>query len=365
MARLGSAWVPLMLSAGVIAALFAPAACQTPTQMTVVVSADPATCAALRDFAISVGDDPGATEAKIASGFYATSSSTLRCDGTGVIGTLVLTPSDDSTRGAIVVALGIGETRADSCKPANGYAGCVVARRAFSFREHAKLVLPIQLTFDCLNVPCSAQSSCKNAGCVSSETSCTGDQCATFGVTPDGTPDFVDAATSNDASGPLDGGPGIDAGFDAGDPACGVYNRPLACPPETCVNQPCCTAFTGGSSGSSGTSGFGGTFDGTFRCRASCPTGPSGPSPTPVRIVNCRGSRECAPGFKCCGISPGQQFGGPTPGTTCVPAGQTCPDPSAGYQGTPFLACTADCDCPSGKPCGLATPLPDVRACME
>ncbi|MBX3225055.1 MAG: hypothetical protein KF795_31350 [Labilithrix sp.] len=358
-----STWLAVPI-AGVLAALVVPAACQSATQVTVVVSADATTCASLRDLAISVGADPAGAESKVAEGFYATTTA-LRCDGSGEIGTLVVTPSDEGGRGAIVVTAGIGTTRADSCRPSNGYAGCIVARRAFSFREHEKLVLPIEIVIDCLNVPCDAQSSCKSARCVSSETTCQGSSCSDFGSAPDGTEVVVDASTSNDATAEVDGAPAIDGAA----PSCAVRGQPIACGVEACTGKPCCTAWvsgSGGSSGSSGTSGTGSssgggpTFDSTFRCRESCSQYASRPQ---VTILTCRSSRECAPGFKCCGHTNAQM--GPAR-TDCIPEGTECASLGPRYGDVPFVACAADCDCPTSS-CGAATPIADsgVRACVE
>lgn len=219
--------------------------CRAPTQMTLDISYRTGMCG--KGIAILAGDDPHAVEGKVQAKFYAAQTST--CDASGHVGTLVLTPSASSGnggRGAVIVIAGISADPS-TCTAANGYAGCVVARRVFAFAEHTSLSMPISLDFACENVPCSETSSCKSRQCVSSQAMCNGDVCDEYGVAPDGGPAVEpDAPTSNEAGGndaatdaPVtmpDGG--VDAGLEAGG-ACKLKSG--LCPPYAEQSAPSCT----------------------------------------------------------------------------------------------------------------------------
>jgi hypothetical protein len=51
------------------------------------------------------------------------------------------------------------------CTSADGYAGCIVARRLLRFVPHTSLTLPINLTADCVGVKCDPASTCFDGKC--------------------------------------------------------------------------------------------------------------------------------------------------------------------------------------------------------
>lgn len=287
-------------------------ACLDPTQVTVVLEGDEATCASMRDIAIVVSDDPHDAERSMKTRSFVTITS-KRCDANGHIGTLVVTPPDTIGNAAIAVVVGIGDTRAESCNEDNGYLGCIVARRNVPFVEHRPLTLPIRLTFDCLNVPCDALSTCSRSECVVSTPTCTGGSCEEDSTTR------VDAATTNEASAP-DGG------------ACSRHDQPRLCPPygggAACPTTCCAVAGSGGygygySGGNPGSTGF--------ECNAACA----------YYRVECAGSENCPEGHSCC----------LTPMQTVCRRGGCGADPQA---------CIDTCECPPGRTCLPNGPFPTI-----
>ena len=167
--------VRLVLAGSLLAATFAVApGCRDATQVTVAVRAEDAKCSELRGTAITVGSEPAATEENVKIGYV--SASTNACtDGTGDIGTLVLTPSD-AKRAAVVVVVAYDTSDPTKCPPPD-YPGCIVARRSLAFVDHEGLRLPITISPDCLNVPCDAFSTCRHGQCYASAVSCSGGAC--------------------------------------------------------------------------------------------------------------------------------------------------------------------------------------------
>src|SRR5580700_5484378 len=84
------------------------------------------------------------------------------------------------------------------------YQGCIVARRQVSFIPHTPLALPIEMTLDCLNVPCTANQTCIHAQCVTANTMCT-----------TGTGMCTTAVSTSDASSSGDDDAPEQSGYDA------------------------------------------------------------------------------------------------------------------------------------------------------
>ena len=180
----------------------ASGACRSATQAELDVSTT-AQCSELGSVALVVSGDPASAEARVQQGFYA--AQTTACDANRWIGSLVVTPGDD--RAAVIVIAPPAGASISQCQPPK-YAGCIVARRAFSFISHVGLKIPISLDVECKDVPCDAFSTCRKGSCYSSETSCddTG-TCLGAGELPDG-------GLSPDASIEVDGSPPYDAASD-------------------------------------------------------------------------------------------------------------------------------------------------------
>jgi hypothetical protein len=320
-------------------------ACRTATEVTIDIRYE-GSCSERKNVAILVGEDPFVIEdQRIPQKVF--SASTYDCTS-GEIGTLVVTPNGNSTRGAVVVIAGIDRT-AEDCKKDDGYFGCIIARRTFSFEEHTALLLPILLEIKCKNVPCNAVSTCKAGSCVSSEAQCQGTTCAGFGTLPDGGDNTVDAPTSSDAvasqdanhdaiaDAPTDAkqdaeaGPGQDAGV------C-TYVGPTYCPPYGASTTTC-----------SGTSCFfvqqGAGFDFVPQCAT-----------TGAFRLTCASKRNCSP-TEICGWT-GSNF------TNCLPPA-ACTPPACQQ------ACERTCDCPPSFECAGSNDMPPpggppfLRVCKQ
>lgn len=324
-----------------LGALVVGEACRAPTQVTLELDFRGASCGVLRSVAIVVADDANVAEQRVSSGDYSTTTAgCVRPDGH--IGTLVLTPGDRE-RGAVVVVAGV-DRPPEECRPANGYFGCIVARRAFAFIEHTPLRLPVSLDFTCKNVPCDAVSTCKTGGCVSSEVAAAGESFVEPGAPQaDGAIPYVDAPTSTDGADPYDAArpPPVDAGSDAGsdaddggacaaDPAtiqCGSGALRCAKASQVCVYG---TAIDGGGGWSCQPTGSGGTFVKSCSTNANCAIGevccqyasvtqcvggmPVGVDAAPIA---CAGQRVCEQTCDCGGVGACGPGGGPPGMTVC------------------------------------------------
>jgi hypothetical protein len=130
-----------------------------PTEITIAMTTD-VPCAQVTETSIAVGDLVGLEARPPAA------SSTICDAATGTIGTLVIVPSGAKDElVALRVVLGIGRT-ADQCV-ADGYKGCIVARRAMHFLPHVPLKLPIALRTSCLGVVCAPTETCVQGDCAS------------------------------------------------------------------------------------------------------------------------------------------------------------------------------------------------------
>ncbi len=299
-----------------VATLVAAQACLAPTQLTLVVDTD-VPCPELKGVAITVSDRPEGAETK---GFV--TAETSDCQAGGRVGTLVVTPSD-SGRAAIVVVAGVTRP-ARECSSANGYEGCIVARRLVSFVDHTALVVPVRLEVDCLDVPCNAISTCSKGRCVSSETICDDTDCSKVGVAQDGGEALVDAPTSNDATVPPDATGPADAAEDVTSPNDAAPDAPVSCaydPRVPCnggrcqAGQVCCQNVT--------------TF--AEYCAVMACNGND-------RTLRCRSNAECDAGLICC-LAPSYAY------TQC---GSSC-GTSGSDGGVPFSYQVCSAGCPSCK----------------
>jgi hypothetical protein len=120
------------------------------------------------------------------------------CDA-GALGSIALTPAGDiGGEVALRVVLGVN-SQADTCTPTNQFGGCIVARRALRYAPHTMLSLPIDLDQDCLDHPCSADSTCIHGACTDAGVECDGSVCG------------IDAGPPQDSG--ADTGPPVDAGW--------------------------------------------------------------------------------------------------------------------------------------------------------
>jgi hypothetical protein len=114
--------------------------------------ADESTCAQLADPKASRVAEISVAPTPVEAEFIAPSSTGVGCSG-GLIGDLVLVPAPDKTTAAVRVVVGVTKPTAE-CKAADNYAGCIVARRRFTYTSHRSLSLPIHLGASCVGNPC-------------------------------------------------------------------------------------------------------------------------------------------------------------------------------------------------------------------
>lgn len=201
----------------VVAAVYA---CSGPTEMTIRVTTR-IPCHALKGVAIAVAPTSSDAEHRVETNFYA--AETTQCDSDSVVGTLVLTPGSSSF--SVIVVAGV-DGNVTACAPPL-YRGCIVARRRLSFVEHKSFDVPIDLTPDCVDVPCNTDTSCVHGNCKSVETACDAESCTQVGGSADGDGGGADGAAidgggagdGNTADAAASDGAAGDAPIDADDGA--------------------------------------------------------------------------------------------------------------------------------------------------
>jgi hypothetical protein len=153
--------VKLALFVAVVSGLASPlAACLGPTEImldvrTNVACSDPSHW---RGVAVSVGQPGADVESR------SPVLTTTTCGVGGEIGTLAVVPtgSKDAQVGIRVVA---GITRNPEDCAAQGYEGCIVARRTVAYLPHQSQHLLVDLTSDCLGNACDVNHTCVNGSC--------------------------------------------------------------------------------------------------------------------------------------------------------------------------------------------------------
>jgi hypothetical protein len=342
----------LSLACG-FAMLLAIGACRSPTQMTLDVTYG-GQCADLKAVAFIVGTDPAASESRIAT--HELTTTTTQCEpsnGTSHVGTLVVTPNDDSGRASVIVLTGVTKTT-DKCTADDGYFGCIIARRIFSFVDHTSLAMEIPLDLDCVNVPCNAVSTCNKGACIDAHQDCESSGCHPAGQLDDGGVPSVDAPSSSDAyvqqDGPVqppsDGA--VDAPVDAPDDtttgidaaSCVGCALPLSCTvpngtTKSCaLGNYCCYATTLMFNLADAATLDASTSSSGYDCRVPGACNPQNGNGN----VQCLSAANCQAGYVCCAYA---QFG------TFCNQGQ-CPG-SADAMMTERV-CIADCEC-GGRTC--------------
>lgn len=280
------------------------AACREPTQVTLEVRLDKnLQCARVTKTSITVGLDPKVVEYSAGDGRY--NAETSSCDpATGFVGTLVVTPPESGDVAAAIVIVAVdGKSLKDCTKPL--YAGCIVARRRFSFSDSRRLVVPVSLDASCLNIPCDENSTCTNGLCVESVIApCSGAGCAEPG--------------ENDEGGVLDGAV-IDRDVPKVPPFCDDQNM-LFCrgpqdpyDPVACNGEPCCL---------------------NEEKRPTCPNPSSCDDASGTRF--CCSEAQCPTGYACSGRS------GASAGTCQIPAGAAVCNSQGLQCGSPVMRCAGD-----------------------
>lgn len=321
----------VVLLAGATVAVVA--SCRAPTQARLLVTT-PARCSETNGVAITAKAAPLVVEQAVDSGFV--SATATACEQRGALGDygdLVLAPGADT--GAVVVVAGYGATRAETCKPANKYKGCIVARRAFSYLEHTTITIPVSLDPDCVDVPCDALTTCKSGRCVDARVNCTESSCTGESLPPppgsDGGADAAIADATGD-TGASDARPDVDPG-DGSTPGDGGADGATGSGMEgRCVlaDGPACGGDAGATSCGVGAS-----------C---CAYGAFPACKTPGTCLGvtfcCDGPAACGPGELCCGQLPSMGVEYKCQGASACPIG--------GY-----VICKTAADCP---PKGGLTP---------
>lgn len=329
--------------------------CQSPTQVTVELRTFGALpCSSLKGVSIAVAQTPAEAEARMKLQSFSAQVPRGECGADGrTVGTLVITPSGEA--GAIVVRARISDEPGATCEPPE-YKGCIVARRSFSFIDHASLTLPITLEAACADVPCNVESSCRSGVCVSSKASCSEalGSCPSVAEpvpAPDGgsTPPLPDEVLPLPDGGMPDGSPDLDASPDAS----------VDASPDATLDAP----ITDGNSDAPTSKGLCPTNSGPVDCALngaspvccfdivagfSCTTAFGCPPAAPH--YNCTGPTQCATKPCCGGLSPpdagndGGDAGANGFVASCAGAALSCDALSKD------TVCGSNADCPLDKP---------------
>ncbi len=204
-------------------AICAAASCRDATEITVRITTAEK-CSDLSAVQIIVGPTPADTQQRFTQHFSAAETRACAPSGTtNVIGTLVVTPGTHA--GTIVVAAGVAlggapAPDAASCADAANAKACIIARRSFTFIDHASLTLPIELDPRCIGNACDPSSTCFQGACVDATVTCGTQSC---GLSQEmgndgGHTDSDGGATPRDAGGAGDSAAVVDgATVDAGE----------------------------------------------------------------------------------------------------------------------------------------------------
>lgn len=107
----------------------------------------------------------------------AVSSSADHCDASQRVGRIVISPSgDNSEEIAFAIVTRNDGQGLDTCTAADGYKGCIVAKRQLHFEPHTHLDVRVDLRLACIDKPCGTDQTCVQAACV--EATCSGASCA-------------------------------------------------------------------------------------------------------------------------------------------------------------------------------------------
>jgi hypothetical protein len=219
---------PALAAAAIGAVIAIAASCRQPTDLTIELATD-VDCGEVDDTVLSVGELGDNLETKPPS------ISTRVCEGKGMIGTVVLTPSGaDDEEVAFRVVLGIGKLAEDCTSTAD--TNCIFARRSLRYRPHEATFIHVDLDIDCRGVPCGEFETCDHGACVNVK--CTDPNSTCPSPTDAGAPETGDGShdsppdmtitmsTDGSADAPVDASV-VDAFHEA------TLDAPLDAPPET------------------------------------------------------------------------------------------------------------------------------------
>jgi hypothetical protein len=245
---------------GLACAIVALASCRAPTEV-VIEARTSALAATVYPTFFTVG----ASARDVETAFVTASVSARPANGDGFLGSLVAVPGSSGDGAALSVKIALAFTpeaaaRPDACLPP-AYEGCIVARRTLRYVPHTRLVLPVELTEDCLNVPCDAVTTCRHGTCVDDTASCSGDTCMLPGESsssPPPPPSPLDGGS--DAPPPPPPPPNATDAGDAGDggnASDGGVAGQIACFGQSCTvsAQVCCLDTGEGSCTGAGSCG--------------------------------------------------------------------------------------------------------------
>ncbi len=290
--------------------------------------------------------------------------------GSDLIGTITVTPNDDDNAGSVVAVLALKNQNPDTCAANPKQAGCIVARRHFTFVRHTPLRMELYLDLACEGQPCDAFTTCKGGKCVDATAECD----AKGDCRGSADPARIDAGADVDTTGPQ-----YDLRCPMRDSCPGATGAPRCDAPGLCCFAPqgclggktvAADASSGGSSSSgstssssgasgsssgasgsssgasgssSGASGSSSGASGSSSGASGSSSGASGSSGQPgICDVGgcCDNNHACGDAYVCCFENSvnGYVFGA----TRCLPPGATC----AGS-----VVCGPGDQCPAGTTC--------------
>ena len=192
----------MFFSVGVLACIAVAASCRDPTQITLRITTGEK-CSDLTGIQIVVGPSADVTQSRFKERFSAAVTHACSADGAiNVIGTLVVTPG--ASGGTVVVSAGVNAPGSPGPDPADCFDDkvskqCIIARRSFSFIDHASLTLPIDLDPLCIGKACEPASTCFKGACVNANVECQDSTCLLPQQTGNGSGSGSDASSSDGA----------------------------------------------------------------------------------------------------------------------------------------------------------------------
>jgi len=178
---MGTRWGVRAVAVIAVGSAVTAVSCLDATEVTLVLTTD-LPCGAQQGTSIAVGspDDVSSSAPVTVTSDCALAGGDGSVDDAGAlavpasIGTMVVVPSGSrSASFAVQIVTAVAPVAQPSDCAGLNYQGCIVERRQISFIPHTPLTVPIEMTLDCLSIPCTASETCFHGKCVTPATTCT------------------------------------------------------------------------------------------------------------------------------------------------------------------------------------------------